>query len=112
MKRTKFLSVIAILAVCTLTATAQDKGKGKGKGKTGTAPPIPGLTLTSPDFKDCGIIPDPYTQAGSNPLSPKLEWHQRPGRHGNLHADFARSRCRHSKEDRRRAALDGVQYSR
>ena len=42
--------------------------------KAGGPPPGPGLTLTSPDFEDGGIIPNKYTQADPNPISPKLEW--------------------------------------
>lgn len=38
------------------------------------APPKPGLTITSTAFEDGGIIPAKYTQADSNPVSPKLEW--------------------------------------
>ncbi|MDP9054080.1 MAG: YbhB/YbcL family Raf kinase inhibitor-like protein [Acidobacteriota bacterium] len=49
----------------------------------GQAPP-PGaggptrLTLSSPDFEDGGIIPNKYTQADANPVSPKLEWKNAP----------------------------------
>lgn len=61
------------LTICTLFLTcaaglaiAQEKGK---------QPPAPGLTLTSPDFEDGGVIPDKFTQkAGPNSPSPKLEW--------------------------------------
>jgi hypothetical protein len=42
---------------------------GQGKGPQG-----PGLTLTSPDFEDGGIIPNKYTQAVPSPVSPQLEW--------------------------------------
>jgi Raf kinase inhibitor-like YbhB/YbcL family protein len=42
----------------------------QGKG----APRGPGLTLTSPDFEDGGVIPNKYTQAEKNPPSPQLEW--------------------------------------
>ena len=38
------------------------------------APPRPGLTLSSPAFEDGAIIPNKYTQADPNPVSPKLEW--------------------------------------
>jgi Raf kinase inhibitor-like YbhB/YbcL family protein len=64
------------LAVCALSLTlaagiafTQDKGKGKGK-----APAPPGLALSSPDFQDGGVIPDKFTGAAANPVSPKLEW--------------------------------------
>ncbi|HTW64864.1 MAG TPA: YbhB/YbcL family Raf kinase inhibitor-like protein [Bryobacteraceae bacterium] len=46
-------------------AFAQPKGRG---------PSGPGLTLTSPDFEDGGIIPNKYTQAVPDAVSPKLEW--------------------------------------
>lgn len=38
------------------------------------APPSPGLTLTTTAFQDGGIIPNKYSQADPNPVSPKLEW--------------------------------------
>jgi Raf kinase inhibitor-like YbhB/YbcL family protein len=39
------------------------------------APPAtPGLTLTSPDFEDGGIIPPKFTQSAEHFVSPKLEW--------------------------------------
>jgi Raf kinase inhibitor-like YbhB/YbcL family protein len=55
------------------SAVAQEKG---GKG----GPQGPGLTLTSPDFEDGGVIPNKYTQAVPDAVSPKLEWtHVPPG---------------------------------
>jgi Raf kinase inhibitor-like YbhB/YbcL family protein len=38
------------------------------------AAPRPGLTLTSPDFQDGSVIPNKYTQADSNFVSPQLDW--------------------------------------
>ncbi len=66
------------LAVCALSLTlavgiAFPQGKGKGGGK-GKGPAQPGLALSSPDFQDGGVIPDKYTSAVQNPVSPKLEW--------------------------------------
>jgi len=46
-------------------------GQEKG-GKQ--APAGPGLTLTSPDISDGGVIPNKFTQADPKPVSPKLEW--------------------------------------
>lgn len=65
----KKLTIIALALTAALGTSliAQDKGKGKG-------PAGPGLTLTSPDFQDGGVIPNKYTQAEQNPPSPKLEW--------------------------------------
>ncbi|MGB6945087.1 MAG: YbhB/YbcL family Raf kinase inhibitor-like protein [Bryobacteraceae bacterium] len=48
------------------SAFAQPKG---GRGPAG-----PGLTLTSPDFEDGSVIPNKYTQAVPDPVSPQLEW--------------------------------------
>jgi Raf kinase inhibitor-like YbhB/YbcL family protein len=50
------------------SALAQAPAQGRG------GPPMPGLTLTSPDFTDGGVIPNKYTQADPMPVSPKLEW--------------------------------------
>ena len=59
---------VAVLAFTVTLALPQGKGGGKG------APKGPGMALTTPDFEDGGIIPDKYTQAVPNPVSPKLEW--------------------------------------
>ena len=60
-----------ILAFSAGIVLSQDKG-GKGGGE---APAGPGLTLSSPDFQDGGIIPDKFSQkGGQNGPSPKLEW--------------------------------------
>lgn len=53
---------------CVGGLLAQDKG--------GT--PKPGLTLATPDFQDGGIIPDKFTFAVKNFVSPKLEWSNVP----------------------------------
>jgi Raf kinase inhibitor-like YbhB/YbcL family protein len=65
--RTWIALLLPALLMATL-ASAQDK-----KG-----PPRPGLTLTSPGFEDGGVIPNKYTQADPNPVSPKLEWSNVP----------------------------------
>jgi hypothetical protein len=56
------------LAASLGSAFAQEKG-GPPRPPAG-----PGLTLTSPDFEDGGIIPNKFTQADPNAVSPKLEW--------------------------------------
>ena len=66
----KFLILTAVAAFASF-GVAQDKGKGKG-------PAGPGLTLTSPAFADGAEIPNKYTQADANPVSPKLEWSNVP----------------------------------
>jgi Raf kinase inhibitor-like YbhB/YbcL family protein len=71
MKKT-LASTTILLALAFGALLAQDKGKGGGKGG-------PGLTLTSPDFEDGGIIADKYSQkGGQNAPSPKLEWKNVP----------------------------------
>jgi Raf kinase inhibitor-like YbhB/YbcL family protein len=68
MLRKLFTTGAALLALAACVTLAQEKG---GKGK---APAGPGLTLTSPDFTDGGVIPNKFTQADPMPVSPKLEW--------------------------------------
>jgi Raf kinase inhibitor-like YbhB/YbcL family protein len=59
------------LAITFGALLAQDKGKGGG----GKGPAGPGLTLTSPDLVDGGVIPDKFTmKAGASVVQPKLEW--------------------------------------
>jgi Raf kinase inhibitor-like YbhB/YbcL family protein len=41
-------------------------------------PPPPPFTLTSTSFQDGGVIPDKYTQAVPNPISPALSWVNTP----------------------------------
>lgn len=70
----KTLYAAAVLALSITGALSQDKGKGGGKGPAG-----PGLTLTSPDFEDGGVIPDKYTaKGGPTSPSPQLEWSHVP----------------------------------
>ena len=46
--------------------------QGPGGGKKG--PPPPALRLTSSAFTDGSVIPDKYTQAVPNAVSPELQW--------------------------------------
>ncbi len=72
----KVLSATALLLAFSVgVALSQDKGgKGGGRGPAG-----PGLTLTSPDIEDGGIIADKFTaKAGANAVSPKLQWDHVP----------------------------------
>lgn len=63
----RHFTVAALFFAASLTpAFAQPKG--------GRPPAGPGLTLTSPDFEDGGIIPNKYTQAVPDAVSPQLEW--------------------------------------
>ena len=67
----KVVSTCSVLLAFTVgVMLAQEKGKGGGKGPAG-----PGLTLTSPDFEDGGIIADKYSQKGGPTApSPHLTW--------------------------------------
>ena len=60
------------LGTILLTAAA-GSAFAQGRGPGG-----PGLTLTSPDFEDGGVIPNKYTQAVPNPVSPELTWSHVP----------------------------------
>jgi Raf kinase inhibitor-like YbhB/YbcL family protein len=68
MRLTRRGAIGAILATAAgSSAVAQEKGAKKG-------PAMPGLTLTTTAFEDGGVIPNKYTQADPNPISPKLDW--------------------------------------
>jgi Raf kinase inhibitor-like YbhB/YbcL family protein len=69
MKNKLIASGSVLLALSLGVALAQDKGKGGGAPK---APPTPGMSLSSPDFEDGGVIPDKFTQAVPMPVSPRL----------------------------------------
>lgn len=54
---------------------------GAALAQTPAAPPVPPpppFTLTSSSFTDGGVIPDKYTQAVPNPVSPALSWVNTP----------------------------------
>lgn len=65
----KYLPLASSLLALACVAVAQPAKK---------APAGPGLTLTTTAFEDGGIIPNKYTQAEANPVSPKLEWSHVP----------------------------------
>lgn len=73
MSVSRSLLVATLLVACSaIPAFAQAPGgqaPGRGRGPAG-----PGLTLTSPDFTDGGVIPAQFTQADPKPVSPELEW--------------------------------------
>ena len=69
MRMKKFAGVCGIMAFCAAGSLAL------GVQAQQAAPPaVPGLTLTSPDFEDGGVIPNKFTQAVDMYVSPKLEW--------------------------------------
>jgi Raf kinase inhibitor-like YbhB/YbcL family protein len=49
-------------------------GPAAGQEKAKKAPAGPGLTLTTTAFPDGGIIPNKFTQADPNAVSPRLQW--------------------------------------
>jgi phosphatidylethanolamine-binding protein (PEBP) family uncharacterized protein len=61
-----------LFMACAGWAVAQSKGASPGP------PAGPGLTLTTPDFADGGVIPGKFTFAVRNAGSPKLEWSHVP----------------------------------
>ena len=63
----KFSLLFGALALVSLPASAQ-------QGGAPATPPPPPFTLSSTSFQDGGVIPDKYTQASPNPVSPELEW--------------------------------------
>jgi Raf kinase inhibitor-like YbhB/YbcL family protein len=66
------LAFTLLLAGSAIPAGAQAPGgqaPARGRGPAG-----PGLTLTSPDFPDGGVIPAQFTQADPKPVSPELDW--------------------------------------
>jgi len=66
--KTKLVTV-GITALATILGAAMAQGPGGGKG----APKAPGMSLSTPDFEDGGIIPEKYTQqAGPTAPNPKL----------------------------------------
>src|ERR1019366_5822471 len=48
------------------------------QGAAPAAPPPPPLILSTTSFTDGGVIPDKYTQASPNPVSPALSWINTP----------------------------------
>ena len=76
MKMKHALAVGMILLSAGIGAALAQGPGGPGGAKKG--PAGPGLTLTSPDFEDGAVIPNKFTQADPNPVSPKLEWKNVP----------------------------------
>ena len=48
------------------------------QGQAPANPPPPPFTLTSASFQDGGVVPDKYSQAVPNPVSPQLSWINAP----------------------------------
>src|SRR5579862_9687688 len=65
-------TILAFLLIASVgSAAAQSKGGS-------STPAKPGFMLTTPDFQDGGVIPDKFTYAVNNFVSPKLEWSNVP----------------------------------
>ena len=69
MRFTQISTICALLAI-SIVAVAP----AKAQAPPAAAPAVPGLTLTSPDFEDGGIIPGKFTQSVTDFVSPKLQW--------------------------------------
>jgi Raf kinase inhibitor-like YbhB/YbcL family protein len=72
-----FCTVLLAAGIGTAFGQGPPPGGGAGGGR-GRGPAQPGLALSSPDFEDGAVIPNKYTQADPNPVSPKLEWKNTP----------------------------------
>jgi len=67
--------MLAISSIFTLAASAALIANARGQqAAPAAAPAVPGLTLTSTGFEDGGIIPNKFTQAAPNFVSPELKW--------------------------------------
>ncbi len=67
--------VFAMCSILTMAATAALITNARGQqAAPAAAPAVPGLTLTSAGFEDGGIIPNRFTQAAPNFVSPELKW--------------------------------------
>ena len=74
----KFNSVIGAASILVITSLFANLAHGQANSGDKQPVPPPGMTLTSPDFEDGGIIPNKFTQAIANPVSPKLDWKNIP----------------------------------
>ncbi len=80
---TGLLAAAALWATSSVPAFAQAPGGGAAAGGGqarggGRGPATPPLIMTSTAWEDGGVIPDKYTQAGANAVSPELKWSQVP----------------------------------
>jgi phosphatidylethanolamine-binding protein (PEBP) family uncharacterized protein len=69
MRFTQISTICALLAISIAAVPP-----AKAQAPPAAAPAVPGLTLTSPDFEDGGIIPGKFTQSVTDFVSPKLQW--------------------------------------
>ena len=74
--------LVTLVALCASVAAQQGGGGGAGQGRgggggggRGGAPP---LLMTTTAFEDGAVIPDKFTQASQNAVSPELKWSQVP----------------------------------
>jgi Raf kinase inhibitor-like YbhB/YbcL family protein len=67
------LLMIGIIPACAQGPSGAAGGQAPAPAR-GRGPAGPGLTLTSPDFPDGGTIPNKFTAADPNPVSPELDW--------------------------------------
>lgn len=71
---TGFAATVALAASGTAPILAQGRAGAQGRGGARTPP----LIMTTTAFEDGGVIPNKYSQASDNPVSPALSWSQVP----------------------------------
>ena len=64
--------LVGSFTACVFLLAGSAVAQGPGGGKKGPAPPAMRLTTTA--FADGSVIPDKYTQATPNAVSPELTW--------------------------------------
>jgi len=82
LNRMRYIAVLAavVLAAGSSAATAQPPaGGGGGQARGGgRGPATPPLIMTTTAWEDGGVIPEKFTQASANAVSPELKWSQVP----------------------------------
>lgn len=73
------VKTMRILAVFSVLAIAASGSLGlHAQAPQGGPPSTPGFTLSTTAFEDGSVIPNKYTQAVPNPVSPPLQWSNVP----------------------------------
>ena len=73
--------LVTLVALCASVAAQQGgggAGQGRGGGGGGGRGGAPPLLMTTTAFEDGAVIPDKFTQASQNAVSPELKWSQVP----------------------------------
>ncbi len=75
--RSTILAAAIFMAASMAAAQPPAGGGGQARGG-GRGPATPPLIMTTTAWEDGGVIPEKYTQASSNAVSPELKWSQVP----------------------------------